>query len=50
MIVKNAFQDLMKEIAIMKKLNHPNVIKMHEVLDDPENDTLYMSYICLKFI
>lgn len=40
----------MKEIAIMKKLNHPNVIKMHEVLDDPENDTLYMSYICLKFI
>ena len=30
------------EIAIMKKLNHENVIKLVEVLDDPKGDSLYM--------
>ncbi|KAK3997301.1 putative calcium/calmodulin-dependent protein kinase [Cladorrhinum sp. PSN332] len=31
-----------EEIAIMKKLNHPNLVQLIEVLDDPEEDTLYM--------
>ncbi len=31
-----------QEIAIMKKLDHPNVVKLVEVLDDPEQDNLYM--------
>lgn len=26
----------------MKKLNHPNVVGLIEVLDDPEEDSLYM--------
>lgn len=26
----------------MKKLNHPNLVQLIEVLDDPENDSLYM--------
>lgn len=30
------------EIAIMKKLNHPNVVSMFEVLDDPSVDKLYI--------
>lgn len=30
------------EIAIMKKLNHPNLVQLIEVLDDPEEDSLYM--------
>lgn len=30
------------EIAIMKKLNHENVVKLIEVLDDPKGDGLYM--------
>lgn len=30
------------EIAIMKKLNHENVVKLIEVLDDPKGDSLYM--------
>ena len=35
--------DLIKEeIAIMKKLNHPNLVSLIEVLDDPEEDSLYM--------
>lgn len=35
--------DLIKEeIAIMKKLDHPNVVGLIEVLDDPREDSLYM--------
>ena len=26
----------------MKKLDHPNVVKLVEVVDDPEEDNLYM--------
>jgi hypothetical protein len=29
------FEDIKREIAIMKKLSHPNVLKLFEVLDDP---------------
>uniref|UniRef100_A0A3Q2D8L1 calcium/calmodulin-dependent protein kinase n=1 Tax=Cyprinodon variegatus TaxID=28743 RepID=A0A3Q2D8L1_CYPVA len=31
-----------REIAILKKLDHPNVVKLVEVLDDPEEDGLHM--------
>lgn len=31
-----------EEIAIMKKLNHPNLVSLIEVLDDPTEDSLYM--------
>jgi [calcium/calmodulin-dependent protein kinase] kinase len=31
-----------EEIAIMKKLNHNNLVQLIEVLDDPEEDSLYM--------
>ena len=30
------------EVAIMKKLDHPNLVKLFEVLDVPEGDSLYM--------
>ncbi|XP_068440601.1 calcium/calmodulin-dependent protein kinase kinase 1b [Clinocottus analis] len=33
-----------KEIAILKKLDHPNVVKLVEVLDDPEEDGLHMAF------
>lgn len=29
------FEDIKREIAIMKKLLHPNVLQLFEVLDDP---------------
>ncbi|WFC98638.1 non-specific serine/threonine protein kinase [Malassezia yamatoensis] len=32
------------EVAIMKKLNHPNVIKLYEVLEDSDREALYMVY------
>ena len=31
-----------KEIAIMKKLNHPHVVRLLEVIDDPLTDKIYM--------
>ncbi|EGX94436.1 calcium/calmodulin-dependent protein kinase kinase [Cordyceps militaris CM01] len=31
-----------EEVAIMKKLNHPNLVQLIEVLDDPGEDSLYM--------
>ncbi|KAF2823906.1 Pkinase-domain-containing protein [Ophiobolus disseminans] len=38
----NSFELIKEEIAIMKKLNHPNLVSLIEVLDDPEEDSLYM--------
>jgi serine/threonine protein kinase len=31
-----------REIAILKKLHHPNIVKLFEVLDDPVEDHLYL--------
>jgi len=39
---KSAFNQLASEIAIMKKIDHPNVVKLYEVIDDPNNDKLYL--------
>lgn len=33
----------MKEIAVMRKLNHENCIKLHEVIDDEQEKLLYLS-------
>lgn len=38
----NPLHLIKEEIAIMKKLNHPNLVSLVEVLDDPEEDSLYM--------
>ncbi|KAF7550028.1 hypothetical protein G7046_g8150 [Stylonectria norvegica] len=40
--VKDALYLIREEIAITKKLNHPNLVQLYEVLDDPEEDSLYM--------
>ena len=34
--------DFYSEIAVLKKLNHPNVVKLHEVIDDPNADKMYI--------
>ncbi|KAI1822962.1 kinase-like domain-containing protein [Xylaria intraflava] len=39
---KDALYLIRAEIAIMKKLDHPNLVALIEVLDDPEDDSLYM--------
>ncbi|CAO3596662.1 unnamed protein product [Absidia cylindrospora] len=32
------------EVAILKKLHHPNVVKLYEVLDDPNDDSIFMVF------
>jgi len=32
------------ELAMLKKLDHPHVVKLYEVLDDPTGDSLYMVF------
>ncbi|CAD0090451.1 unnamed protein product [Aureobasidium vineae] len=38
----NSLDLIKEEIAIMKKLHHPNLVALIEVLDDPGEDSLYM--------
>lgn len=37
-----ALDNIKKELAIWKKLDHPNVVSLFEIIDDPEKDKLYM--------
>ena len=37
-----ALQAVMRELEIMKRLSHPNIIQISEIIDDPENEKLYM--------
>lgn len=39
---KTAFDDVLREIAIMKRLSHENVMNMHDVIDDASKEKLYM--------
>jgi len=39
---KNQHCQLHKEIAIMKKIEHPNLVRLHEVIDDPDNKKMYL--------
>ncbi|KAK5638571.1 hypothetical protein RI129_012866 [Pyrocoelia pectoralis] len=41
-------QRVYREIAVLKKLDHPNVVKLVEVLDDPEEDQLYLVFELLE--
>ncbi len=38
----DGFEDVLREVALMKKLRHPNLVRLHEVIDDPEKDKLYL--------
>lgn len=39
---------LRREVAIMKKLRHPNLVTLWEVIDDPKAQQLYMIQVsCL---
>ena len=37
-----ALDEVYQEIEIMKQLNHENIIKLYEVIDDPESDKMYL--------
>lgn len=45
---KGPLERVYQEIAILRKLDHPNVVKLVEVLDDPSEDHLYMVFELVK--
>ncbi|PSN44179.1 hypothetical protein C0J52_18390, partial [Blattella germanica] len=44
----NPLDRVYREIAILKKLHHPNIVKLYEVLDDPVEDHLYLAFELLE--
>ena len=42
MTFKTAFDKVEEEVAVMKKLNHDNLVLLHEVIDDEEDDSMFM--------
>eukprot|EP00826_Nyctotherus_ovalis_P035674 TRINITY_DN3081_c0_g1_i16.p2 TRINITY_DN3081_c0_g1~~TRINITY_DN3081_c0_g1_i16.p2 ORF type:complete len:222 (+),score=60.46 TRINITY_DN3081_c0_g1_i16:1098-1763(+) len=48
-VAKNttAYKLLETEIAVMKKMNHPNIVRLYEIIDDPDYTDLFiiMEYI-----
>ncbi len=36
---KNAYLDTIQEIGILSMLNHPNVIKLYEVIDEDQSSS-----------
>jgi serine/threonine protein kinase len=38
----SALDDVMREIAILKKIRHENIVRLYEIINDPANDRLYL--------
>lgn len=41
-IALSAFDNVKQEMAIMKKLDHPYICKLYEIIDDPAQNKLYL--------
>ncbi|KAA6401366.1 MAG: putative Calcium/calmodulin-dependent protein kinase kinase 2 [Streblomastix strix] len=39
---KAYLDDIRREVAIMKRLDHPNIVHLYEVIDDPNSDKMYL--------
>ena len=38
----DALLKIRKEIAILKRCSHPNIVKLYEVIDDPAREKIYL--------
>lgn len=43
--VKDAYQDVLREIEIMKNLDHICLVRLHEVINEKDGDKLYIGKI-----
>ena len=39
---KFAYQAVETEIAVLKLLEHENIVHLYEIIDDPKHDKLYL--------
>jgi serine/threonine protein kinase len=40
---QNSLEKIKKEVAILKKCIHPNILRLYEVIDDPDSEKIYLS-------
>ena len=41
-MTKSSYDNVKIEMAIMQKINHPHVLKLYEIIDDPNAKKLYL--------
>jgi serine/threonine protein kinase len=39
---KNAFDCVLEELKVLQRLQHPNIIWLHEIIDDPKKDKIFL--------
>lgn len=39
---KNAYESVIEELKVLQLLEHPNIIWLNEIIDDPKKDKLYV--------
>ena len=39
---KNAYDCVVAELKVLQRLQHPNVIWLHEIIDDPKKDKIFL--------
>lgn len=39
---RSAYDSVKEELKVLQKLEHPNIIYLHEIIDDPDKDELYL--------
>jgi hypothetical protein len=42
LIVDTLLMDAMREVAILKKMNHGNIMKLYEIINDDENGETFL--------
>ena len=40
----NAYDCVKEELKILERLEHPNIIWLHEIIDDPKRDHIYLVF------
>ena len=39
---KNAYHNVIEELKVLQRLEHPNIIYLHEIIDDQKKDEIYL--------
>ena len=39
---KSAYDCVLEELKVLQRLQHPNIIWLHEVINDPKKDKIYL--------